>query len=432
MTKKLLAFLLCLTMVFSFMVVSAGAESNNQITLTLWDSLSSDADNAAMNKMNALFMKQNPNITIERVVKTTDVLSETLKAAFMGGDAPDVIYGEAGIGDDGDYVKAGYLLDLTDAYKTYGWNDKLVSSSKDVPSANGFVWGVGNEIETMSLYYNKTVFDKLGLTAPTTVEELTQCLQTITNAGYFGLANCLDSRWYNNMNFLGTMLYAFMTKDEINACMNADASWNLDSVRNAIGTVVDWLGKGYFPDHPEVDGDQDAMFANSEAICYVTGNWAIKQMDSNCDFEVGVVPFPGSKTCADGGSQVNFVGGCYLINAKSANTEAALKYVDFLVANPETATIWAEEESKIPPYTGEYSANISPLLSKAIGFLADNSLSNIPGVNMWVASNTWDFFSTAGQNLAIGALDVDSFISTLDADIAKDVKDCSTKATFTY
>ena len=140
--KKLLSVVLCLTMALSLLAFGASAEE--KVKLVLWDSLTSETDNEAIKKMNDLFMAEHPNVTIERVVKTTDVLSETLKAAFMSGNGPDVIYGEAGIGDDGDYVKAGYLLNLNDAYEQYGWNDKLVAASKDVPSANGFVWGVGH------------------------------------------------------------------------------------------------------------------------------------------------------------------------------------------------------------------------------------------------------------------------------------------------
>ncbi|MDD7444975.1 MAG: extracellular solute-binding protein [Clostridiales bacterium] len=428
--KKLLSVVLCLTMALSLLAFGASAEE--KVKLVLWDSLTSETDNEAIKKMNDLFMAEHPNVTIERVVKTTDVLSETLKAAFMSGNGPDVIYGEAGIGDDGDYVKAGYLLNLNDAYEQYGWNDKLVAASKDVPSANGFVWGVGHEVETMSLYYNKTLFDELGLEAPKTVEELTECLKVAVENGYYGLSNCLDSRWYNNMNFLGTILYAFMSQEEIDKCMNEDASWDMESVRNAVALVKNWLDNGYFPDHPEVDGDQDAMFCNSEAACIVTGNWAIQKMVANCDFEVGLIPFPASETCADGGSQVNFVGGCYLVNAASAHQNIALEYIDFMSANAETAKIWVEDSMKVPPYTGEYDAEVTELMNTVIGFLADENLNNVPGVNMWVAANAWEFFSTAGQKMAIGAMDVDGFIAELDAAVAKDVEECGTKATFTY
>ena len=82
--------------------------------------------------------------------------------------------------------------------------------------------------------------------------------------------------------------------------------------------------------------------------------------------------------------------------------------------------------------TGEYDAEVTELMNTVIGFLADENLNNVPGVNMWVAANAWEFFSTAGQKMAIGAMDVDGFIAELDAAVAKDVEECGTKATFTY
>ena len=78
--KKLLSVVLCLTMALSLLAFGASAEE--KVKLVLWDSLTSETDNEAIKKMNDLFMAEHPNVTIERVVKTTDVLSETLKAAF--------------------------------------------------------------------------------------------------------------------------------------------------------------------------------------------------------------------------------------------------------------------------------------------------------------------------------------------------------------
>lgn len=271
MKKKILAVLMTSIMAFGLLAgcggntqdsKSEGSNSSSEdaegekITLTVWDTFTEDAMHNASEEINNMFMEKYPNITIERVSKDYASINEALKTAFMADDAPDVMYNEMGIGDAGSFLKAGYLMNLSDAYEEYGWNDTVMSVSKEVPSVGDYVYGVGSEIETMSLYYNKKVFDELGLEAPQTIEELTADFQILKEAGYTPLANTLDSEWSNNMNFLGTILYAYMTKDEIEACMNDDASWNIDSVKKAAATVQEWLEKGYFPEHPEVDGEQ--------------------------------------------------------------------------------------------------------------------------------------------------------------------------------
>lgn len=49
------------------------------------------------------------------------------------------------------------------------------------------------------------------------------------------------------MNFIGTILYSYMSQDEIENVMNQDGSWDKESVRAAVECIADWLDKGYFP-----------------------------------------------------------------------------------------------------------------------------------------------------------------------------------------
>ena len=365
-----------------------------------------------------------------RVPKELSTLGETLKAAFMAGDAPDVIYLEAGIGTVGNYVKAGYYEDLTNAYDEYGWKDNLMSACWEIPSADNFIWGVGNEMETMSLYVNQDIFDELGLEQPKTIEELTEDMKVIKDAGYNVLANTLDSQWSNNMNFIGTILYSYMSQDEIADVMNQDGSWDKESVRAAVECIADWLDKGYFPSHPEVDGDQEQLYFAGDTALWITGNWEVGNITEKTDFTTSIYPFPGSETCPDGGSQVNFAGGAYLVYSGSESKEAAYKFIDYSVNNPDTAKIWAEVGGTMPPYTKEYDAELSPLGERVVELLGDESLQNTAGINMWLGTNAFDFFSEAGQKMAIGALDVDSFISEADAAKDKDVETGLTKGSF--
>ena len=214
--------------------------------------------------------------------------------------------------------------------------------------------------------------------------------------------------------------------------MNNDASWNTQSVRNAVSTIQDWLNKGYFPPHPEVDGDQESLYSSQKAVCWVTGNWECAYITKNVGsaFTTKIVPFPASKTCSDGGSQVNFVGGGYMVYSKSKNQKAALDYIDYNMANPSACKTWAEMGEEIPAYTGEYDPNTTNYIKTVRSYLVDTKISNIAGVNMWVGTKTFDFFSTAGQKMAIKAYNVDTFITALEKTRQEDVKEGNTKGSF--
>lgn len=406
------------------------AESSEPVTLTIWDTFVDGSLGKAQEDIIAAYQEAHPNVTVERVAKEGSTLSETLKAAFMSGDAPDLVYYEAGIGTVGNYVKAGYYEDLTSVYDEYGWKDSIMSACWEIPSADGYVWGVGNEMETMSLYINQEIFDELGLKVPETIEELTEDMAVIKDAGYGVLANTLDSQWYNNMNFIGTVLYAYMTQDEIKDCMENDGSWDKESVREAVKCIQGWLEKGYFPAHPEVDGDQEQLFFGGDYACWITGNWEVGNITEKTDFTTSINPFPGSASCADGGSQVNFSGGAYLVYSGSEVKDTACQFIDFSINNPDTAKIWAEVGGTMPPYMKEYDVELSPLSERVVELLGDETLRNTAGINMWLGTNSFEFYSKAGQNLAIGSLDVDSFIEGAEAARQQDIETGLTKGSF--
>jgi len=435
--KKRMGLLLLISMFVTLIVsgcsggsTSAGGEET--ITLTVWDTFTGDAQKNASAAINKAFEAAHPNVKINQVSKTPDALDQTLKAAFMSGTAPDVIYNEAGIGAAGDYVKADHLLNLSDAFDSYGWNEDLVPVAKSIPTVGEITFAVGNELETMSLYYNQDIFDKLGLKAPESIEELTASFEVIKNAGYYPLANTLDTKWWNNMNFVGTILYSYMTKEEITAVMDTDASWDLPSVRSAVATIQLWLEKGYFPPSPEVDGDQENLFGTQKAAAWVVGNWEVAFLENTVKdtFKTAIVPFPGSETNPDGGAQVNFAGGGYWVYAKTKHQQAALDYIDFNLTDAEAVKIWTEQGKQIPSYAKESNADVSEYTKTIQNYLKDPALNNMPGINMWVGSHTFDFFSKAGQQLAIKALNADSFISTLESARNKDIAAGNTKGSF--
>lgn len=127
---------------------------------------------------------------------------------------------------------------------------------------------------------------------------------------------------------------------------------------------------------------------------------------------------------------MNFVGSGYLVNANTEYEQAALDYVDFCVNNSDSAKVWSEVGVIIPPYTGSYEAEISENLQNVKGFLSDENIQNIAGINMWLGTNSFEFFSDAGQRMAIGELDAESFVEGAETVREKDIEEGNTRATF--
>ena len=86
-------------------------------------------------------------------------------------DPPDVFYSWEG-GRAGEIVKGGFAADLTDYYKKYGWDKSLNTASVSLAKFDGKPYFVPTELGASVVWYRKDLHDKLGLTVPTTWDEM--------------------------------------------------------------------------------------------------------------------------------------------------------------------------------------------------------------------------------------------------------------------
>jgi ABC-type glycerol-3-phosphate transport system substrate-binding protein len=224
-----------------------------------------------------------------------------------------------------------------------------------------------------------------------------------------------------------------MSREEITACMDNDGPWNIPSVRNAIIAIEDWIAKGYFPKNLEAGGDvMEDLFYNEQALILITGNWSVKDIERvvGNKFEVGIFPFP-SGTPGMKASAVNFAGSGYMVNNQGKNKEAAIKYIDFVMAKPETAKIWYEVGRTIPPFKGDIPGLQLGRLNQTVrAGLNDPNIQNLAGINMWLPPTAFDLLSKAGQRIAIKRLNRDTFIEELNKAYATDRANKATRSTF--
>lgn len=171
--KGLLALLLSLTMVFTFMLASCGSsdssggeESGDSATLRLavWGS---DAEIACDQEVIDAFMEEHPEYKVELEVINDDYLTK-VETEMLAGDPPDVIYGHPKYFQK--WASQDQLLDLTDYFNA---SPELLDSehyATDVYDAftyQGKFYSTVNGADTFLLYYNKNLFDEAGVPYPT-------------------------------------------------------------------------------------------------------------------------------------------------------------------------------------------------------------------------------------------------------------------------
>jgi multiple sugar transport system substrate-binding protein len=212
---------------------------------------------------------------------------------------------------------------------------------------NNKVYAVPKDIDTVALWYNKTLFDQAGVKYPDsswTWDTLLENAKKLTNAdkGIYGLGafNTAQSGYYN---------YIFQNNGKVLNAQGTKSEFNNKDTQAALQFYTDLILK------EKVSPSVQEFAENSEASFFESGHQAMGTFGSfymnefiqndyvtkNCDVAI----LPKGKTRA---SVSNGLG-----NAVAANTKhkaAAIKFVKFL-GSKQGNVLQAEKAGVIPAYT---------------------------------------------------------------------------------
>ena len=245
---------------------------------------------AAFEAAIADFEAANPDIDV--VLQNFD--HEGYKTAirnFLTTDAPDLANWYAG-NRMAPFVESGQFMDVTDVWDNNGLNESLGSAAASM-TIDGKKWGVPYTYYQWGIYYNKSVYEQVGATVPTTWDEFIancelfaaadiDCLTTGTSALWPG-AGIFD---YLNLRTNGYDYHMSLTAGQ--------TPWTDEGVRN---TFAEWAKvQPYITEnHAAIDWqDAAALLVQGKAANYVMGNFAVgvfKEGGMTND-TLGFMPFP--------------------------------------------------------------------------------------------------------------------------------------------
>lgn len=248
-------------------------------------------------------------------------------------------------------ITGGNALDLSGYDWISNWNTGAESCRY-----NDGIYGIATGMTLMNgIFYNKKMFEENGWTEPTTWDEFIELCDKIQAAGISPLTLGGGDTWPCQMS-----------ADAIVHTVEQGAE---ESLSEAF-----WTGKRTYTDATSMkvfdreiqflsymeDGfmgvaysDVPARLVAGKAAMLYDGSWNAAQIESvDPDFDYGYFALPGD-------SVNNFVGKYDLtfgINAKSASTEAAVKWLEFF-SQPENYTTYVNSNGFVPTMSGIESTN---------------------------------------------------------------------------
>lgn len=327
--KRFLGVVLALGVALTLLVLPACADEVTEIQFWTWRPEDVDFYNSVI----ADFEAANPDIKVtQNAIKNTEY-NTILSAALAAGDgAPDVFMSRA-YGGLQTFADSGYMLAL----------DELVPELADFSDAtrggatsitDGKVYGVPAVSQTMLCYYNKTIYEELGLSVPTTFDEFIANLEACKTAGYEPLANGTKEGWCCEFLFGGVGPSFYNGNEFYDKVITGETTFMDPVFVGAVQKIADLAP--YMPSMYEgiAYTDMQSSFINEMSAHFVGGSYEASYFSSeNPELEYGIFAVPGEKA-EDPAFVSVYADMNFSIAASTKKQDAAVRFVKYL-ATPE-------------------------------------------------------------------------------------------------
>ena len=349
--KKFLSVVLALAMFLSLAAVTAASAEDITLDVIICEYGNNTRNwflGEGMDGSNfvAKFEEANPGIKLNlQVISWSDVHKE-VSTRISNGNAPDIL----NIDTFSEFQADNLLLQVTDYCPEDLYQDFFPAFMKE-SEIDGTVWAVPDLASARALYYNKAIFDEVGIEVPATWAELKDACQAIKdfyNGEVYGVGLDLTEDE-------GQVTFAYFAWGNNGGFVDADGNWALNSDANveAVQCIMDLINEGYANPSPSTQTRyelQDLFGAGKRAMVFAPNQ--LPQYLAEKGFEVDYVTadIPHNE-----GATGSSVGGMDRVMAfrddaapdQAARNEAIGKFLKFFY-DPANYVGWVSMETFLP------------------------------------------------------------------------------------
>lgn len=266
---------------------TSSTDSTDKLVVAMWDKNQLDGIQEIVNDFT-----DETGIKVDIQVTPWDQYWTMLEAGATGGSLPDVFWMHSN--EFYKYAQYEMLLDLTDKINS----SELIDLSKypedivEIYNYEDKQFAVPKDIDTIALWYNKTMFDEAGMEYPNenwTWEDFRNACKKLTkdDGSQFGYAlkpsNNQDG-WYNTVYSMGGSV---ISKDKKESKMN-----DTNTIK-ALELITGIIKDGSTPSYEVMtENNPEALFEAGKVAMITQGSWMLAELcnndyvKANCDISV--------------------------------------------------------------------------------------------------------------------------------------------------
>jgi raffinose/stachyose/melibiose transport system substrate-binding protein len=171
-----------------------GESAAAPVELSMWLGVGSQGSEQAQCVIDNIiepYNAENAGVRVEAVLQPN--LWDAMRTAVAGGGGPDVVT-TPGPSFVFEMAKAGQLLPLSEYADSLGWSEIFAPWALSLGLVEGELYSIPHELESLILYYNKTLFEEKGWTPPATTDELMALAAQVAEEGIIPFSHA-NAEW---------------------------------------------------------------------------------------------------------------------------------------------------------------------------------------------------------------------------------------------
>jgi raffinose/stachyose/melibiose transport system substrate-binding protein len=249
-------------------------------------------DVAQINNLLAEYRKIKPDVEIQFRPTNPPEYNAALRLQLESGTGPDLMYARS-YATGQELFSAGYFGDCSDIP---GVKQNFTASNAapwQMPDGRNFA--VPFAAVSHAVYYNKTIFQKEGLSVPQTWEDFLALCGTLAARGYTPLANGTADEWdILEVFFLGLLpnnIGGASERQQYESGAKKLNDANFIAAFQAMADSAKYLPKGY---ESVTYNDSQALFNTQQAVMFMDGSWTAG-VYSGAAFDWGLFAMPAPR-----------------------------------------------------------------------------------------------------------------------------------------
>ncbi|MEV0715537.1 extracellular solute-binding protein [Asanoa sp. NPDC050611] len=327
---------------------SGGSAGTGTGKVDLWLDIQGDANQKYFTeKVVAAFEKAKPEIDLNTTFYKGEDLRRLVQTALQSRSGPDIVRGPSATQTIA-WSKAHLLADLNPYVEKFGLKDKLSSWAMDAFTTDGKLYALPMRVDTMLLYYNKTLFTQKGWSQPTDRASLEALATEAAGQGIvpFGSSN-VD--WKAAGEWLMTVFWNhYSGPDALRQALTGETKFTDPVFVDAVNLIKGYFDKGW------IGGSVDKYFAvpsqeiganfgKGKVAMIPQGNWFMSQVGqyfgakAKNENEWDWMATPPLRAEVKAGMFPLGIGGSFAINEASKNKDAAAEYLNWYYGDKTAA-----------------------------------------------------------------------------------------------